>query len=132
MRKYFFGLAVLVTLGLGVNQLNAESPVLPKALPSVAPVTSLEGKLTVEQKKEKYAAKQAEWAALSKEQKLKILNDRQAQKIKSMQTRWAKLSDDQKITRYEGGMKRGQAMSLKSAEYRQKCDELMRKAKTNP
>lgn len=126
MRKYFFGLAVLIALGLGVNQLNAESPTeIPLPKPSVAPITEGQAKLSIEQKKEKYAAKQAEWAALSKEQKLKILNDRQAQKIASMQTRWAKMTDDQKIQRYEGGMKRGQAMSLKSAEYRAKCDELM-------
>jgi hypothetical protein len=136
MKKYFLGLAILVTVLLGANQIYAETPAAENKLinaKEVAPekMKAFKGKLTLEQKKEKYAAKQSEWAKLSKEQKLKTLNDRQAKKIKSMQDRWAKLNDDQKIARYESGMKRGQEMSLKAAVYRQKCDDLMSKAAAN-
>ncbi len=81
-----------------------------------------------EHAKPKTAASQQKaeaWNKMTKQEKLKVLNDRHEKKIKSSQERWAKLSDDEKISRYESGVERGRKMRAKHAEYKVKCEEAL-------
>lgn len=47
--------------------------------------------------KEERDAKKAEWQGLSKEEKVKLIEEKRERKLKRMDEKWSKMSDDEKI-----------------------------------
>lgn len=77
-------------------------------------------------KQVKAAKELEEWNSLSREEKLKLAEERQAKKVKKQAERWAKSSADKKITDYEKRLKKAtlskeEKKKIAAAKLAEKC-----------
>ena len=57
--------------------------------------------MSKEERQKFFAEKEAAWAKMSKEEKIKELNTRHDEKVSKMQANWAKMSDDEKLAQHD-------------------------------
>ena len=135
MRKIFIAVAAVSALVIGANQLAAEEPakeaspkveVKERAFKASTPehAQKMRMRMSEEERQKFFAEREEKWKAMTKEEKVKFLNEQHAQRIKATQDRWAGLNDDQKIKQYENRIKyakKGRERMMKMREAAKKC-----------
>ena len=135
MRKIFIAVAAVSVLVIGANQLVAEEPakeaspkvqVKNEAYKAEAPkhAQKMHMKMSEEERQKFFVEREAKWKGMTKDEKVKFLDEQHAQRIKATQDRWAGLNEDQKIKQYENRIKyakKGRERMMKMREAASKC-----------